>query len=76
MFHSHSSHDPIETTISIDQETYAQGNKFSHNYTDFKRQRVLWNSTMLPEYQQLAEKALSDAIVTVPWVLNDGKHIN
>ena len=57
-----SSHDPIKTSISIDQDTSAQGSKFSHTYTDFKRQKILWDSTKLPEYQQLAERALSDAI--------------
>ena len=57
-----SSHDPIETAISIDQDTSDQGSKFWHTYTDFKRQKILWDSTKLPEYQQLAEKALSDAI--------------
>ena len=57
-----SSHDPIETTISVQLESPRNESKFEKTYTDFKRNKIIWESSKLTDYQQLAEKALSDAL--------------
>ena len=57
-----SSHDPITTAVSVEQEKTNNENKFGDTYLDFKRQKVIWEASKLPEYQQLANNALSDAL--------------
>ena len=57
-----SSHDPIKTAISIDGEESNDKDKFSNTYTGFIRKKIVWDSYKLPEYQQLAEQALADAL--------------
>ena len=57
-----STHDPISTAINIENDKPTQESKYSDTYTEFKRQKIVWDSNRVPQYQQLAEKALTDAI--------------
>ena len=57
-----SSHDPIENTVVISLENNNKESKFSNTYTDFYRKKIIWEPSKFKEYQELAEKALSDAL--------------
>ena len=57
-----SSHDPIKTILSVQLEKSTDGSKYSATYSNFERKRIIWDPSRLPQYQQLAAKALSDAI--------------
>ena len=59
-----SSHDPIMTTTSIHLNIPQVNSKYGHTYTSFKRQKIVWEQSKLPEYQQLAYNAISDALTT------------
>ena len=57
-----SSHDPINTTVNVQLEKKTNDGKYSHTYSKFDREKIVWDDSRLPEYQQLAAKALTDAI--------------
>ena len=56
-----SSHDPIFTRITIEETIEKKVSKSSGSYTEFKREKIIWEESKLPEYHALAAKALSDA---------------
>ena len=56
-----SSHDPIESSVSIIREK-PEESKFKNTYTEFKRKKVVWDASKIPEYQTLAASSLSDAL--------------
>ena len=56
-----SSHDPIETSVSVIQDVCKES-KFKNIYNEFNRKKVVWDSSMVPEYQKLATRSLSDAL--------------
>ena len=57
-----SSHDPIVSGTSIAIEICNKSSKYSHTYTEFKRKKIIWDEAKLPEYEELASHALSDAL--------------
>ena len=57
-----SSHDPIETTVDIPIDEPKES-KFSNTYENFNRRKVIWDVLKLPGYQELAGKALTDALM-------------
>ena len=57
-----SSHDPIENKAVIKLEMSDKKSKYADTYTDFKRQKIIWEPSKISKYQQLAEKALSHAL--------------
>ena len=57
-----SSHDPIKLSICLKREGIELNDKFAETYTDFERKNIVWDSTKLETYQQLAASALSNAI--------------
>ena len=57
-----SSHDPIFNTVVVSSDQGGQNHGFSKTYTDFNRNRVIWDSDKLSKYQQLADQALSEAV--------------
>ena len=59
-----SSHDPIMTTTSIHLDIPHKSGRHVHTYTDFKRQRIVWDQLKLPDYQKLTTTAISDALQT------------
>ena len=59
--HNLSSHDPIRNVVEI-REQIREQNKFVDTYTDFKRQKIIWEPSKISDYQLLAEKALSEAL--------------
>ena len=56
-----SSHDPISSNLMINASSENQESKFSHTYTDFNRQKIVWDTSKIEEYKHLTTKALSDA---------------
>ena len=56
-----SSHDPILATLSVKHVAEQEVSKFSHTYTKFERQKIIWDKSKMNEYQQLAAEALSGA---------------
>jgi hypothetical protein len=57
-----SSHDPITTSLKVHLENHKVASKFSSTYSDFKRQKIIWDPSKLPRYQQMSAKALNDAM--------------
>ena len=58
-----SSHDPIVSGTRIQLDIRDQcSNKYSNTYTEFNRQKIIWDKAKLPEYERLASGALSDAL--------------
>ena len=57
-----SSHDPIMTTTSICTDISTKSCSHTHTYSDFRRQKIVWDQQKLPEYQKLASQALSGAV--------------
>ena len=57
-----SSHDPIETTVSVQLDISSKVSKYSHTYEVFNRQRIAWDHSRLPDYHRLSSLALSDAL--------------
>ena len=57
-----SSHDPIETTVDIPIDEPKES-KFSNTYENFNRRKVIWDVLKLPGYQELAAKALTEALM-------------
>jgi hypothetical protein len=57
-----SSHDPITTSLKVHLENHKVSSKFSNTYSDFKRQKIIWDPSKLPRYQQMSAKALNDAM--------------
>ena len=56
-----SSHDPLETSVIVAVAASKERN-FKDTYIDFNRKKVVWEESRLPEYQALAEKALSESL--------------
>ena len=56
-----SSHDPITSTIAIKDISEKQNSKFSDTYTEFNREKIIWEESKMAEYHELAGQALSDA---------------
>ena len=56
-----SSHDPVYNSVCVPNNAATQESKFSNTYTDFNRQKVVWNSDKMSDYQQLADQALYEA---------------
>ena len=57
-----SSHDPIETTVSVKLDISSKASKHAHSYLDFNRQKIAWDHSRLPDYQSLTSLVLSDAL--------------
>ena len=57
-----SSHDPIRNAVMIANNQPSKKGKFTNTYTDFNRLKVNWDDDKLLDYQQLANKALSEAV--------------
>ena len=57
-----SSHDPIENNVVIALENSGEETKYTDTYTDFKRQKIIWEPSKIAEYQHLADRALSNAV--------------
>ena len=57
-----SSHDPIETSISISLETHGKSSNYTSTYLDFKREKIIWQDDKIPKYQELTAKALEGAL--------------
>ena len=55
-----SSHDPLVSKISVKKQKQSEP-KYSHTYTEFNRERIIWDKSKTPEYQELAAKALTEA---------------
>ena len=67
-----SSPNPIMTTMSINLGIPPVSSKYGNTYTNFQRQKIVWEQSKLPVYQQLAYDAISDALQhqhgTLLWV--------
>ena len=48
--------------MEVQIENQQVSSKFSNTYSDFNRQKIIWDSSKLPRYQQLSAKALNDAL--------------
>ena len=59
-----SSHDPIETGTLVKLYICKQQSMYSSTYSDFKRQRIIWDKSKLPQYQAMVSDALKDALHT------------
>ena len=57
-----SSHDPIESSINIQLDAADKKSKFKDTYSEFNRKKISWDVSKLPEYQKLADEALSNAL--------------
>ena len=55
-----SSHDVLLSTLSLPIPETKQS-KFKHTYTNFNREKIIWDEERIPEYQAVAAKALSEA---------------
>ena len=60
--HNLSSHDPIFTSVKVELQEQGNKEKYTKTYTKFNRQKIAWDSSKIPEYQQLAFSALSEAV--------------
>ena len=60
--HNLSSHDPIFTSVKVELQEQRNKEKYTKTYTKFNRQKIAWDSSKIPEYQQLAFSALSEAV--------------
>ena len=56
-----SSHDPIIATIVVSDKSEKFESKYSNTYTEFNRQKIIWDESKMNEYQELAANALSNA---------------
>ena len=52
----------VETTVDIPIDEPKES-KFSNTYKNFNRRKVIWDVLKLPGYQELAGKALTDALM-------------
>ena len=59
-----SSHDPIFTSVYIEDTPDNHPSKFSESYSNFKQERIIWEKDMIPQYQTLAGQALTYAMST------------
>ena len=58
-----SSHDPLLCILKVTTSSEnSSKSKFNQTYTDFNEKRVIWEKSRVPEYQNLAELALKDAL--------------
>ena len=57
-----SSHDPSKTVMSVQFEKRPDGSKYADTYSNFDRKKIVWDPARFLQYQQLAGKALSDAL--------------
>ena len=55
-----SSHDALTTSVFISVQQRSRS-RFQHTYTDFIREKILWDKELLPKYQTLASSALQEA---------------
>ena len=55
-----SSHDPVIASLHIPERGYDPDINYSHTYTDFTHQRIVWDSSRLPIYQSLSASALAE----------------
>ena len=60
--HNLSSHDPIESAVSVQLSTNEKSSNYQHMYSTFNRQRIVWETSKMKDYQRLASMALSDAL--------------
>ena len=56
-----SSHDPILTTVLVQDKSEKHKSKFSNTYKAFDRQKIQWDDEKMSEYHRLAAQALSGA---------------
>ena len=56
-----SSHDVLLSSIQTPRQHQHVQSKFSHTYSSFNPTKIIWDRSRIPEYQQLASQALSDA---------------
>ena len=57
-----SSHDVITCNLSLKTEILMQGGKFRHTYSNFNRQKIIWDRRKFNQYQNLVELFLPRAI--------------
>ena len=59
-----SSHDPLVCNLKVQQSLSEKSNKtdYTNTYREFDETRIIWDSTLVPHYQELAGKALSGAL--------------
>ena len=55
-----SSHDLLISSLKVPQ-IEKHDPKFAHTYSEFITERIIWDNNKVPEYQELASKALSEA---------------
>ena len=58
-----SSYDPIKTILCVQLEKSTDASQYSGTYSNFDRKRITWDPSRFPQYQRLAAKVLSDAII-------------
>ena len=58
-----SSHDVIKTSLKVQLEISEKPNKFTNTYLQFDRKKIIWDASKMPNYQELAAKALTEAIL-------------
>ena len=56
-----SSHDPITASIVLQVKAEENKSEYSNSYTDFNREKVLWDAEKMTQYQELATQALAGA---------------
>ena len=56
-----SSHDVLLASFRTDLKIAKKQSKYSHTYSEFSSSRIIWDKSKIPEYQELAAKALTDA---------------
>ena len=56
-----SSHDPLLSSVRIAMPEKSHS-RFSHTYSNFNLERIIWDTNKIPEYQNMASQALSQAI--------------
>ena len=58
-----SSHDAIETSLEVQLERCEKLYKFANTYSQFGREKIIWDISKIPNYQELAASALSKSIL-------------
>ena len=53
-----SSHDVILSTLQVNLGTDEKGGKFTHTYSDFKREKIVWDDVNLEQYKEMSSAAL------------------
>ena len=57
-----SSHDPIQSSVTLQLSSNTKSSSYTHTYSTFKRKKIIWDPTKIEEYQCLASRALSGAL--------------